>query len=83
MSNNSIKHYLLCNKNFLFILTSFIQTRYVLVVPDAVRLNHAERFKGLDIYNLESTYKASIIAFPVDEGYHCSELKVELRLTNL
>ena len=62
---------------------SFIQTKFVLMLPDAVQLNHVEKLKSLDFDNIKGTYGASIIAFPVDEGYQCSELKVDLRYVNM
>ena len=53
------------------------------MLPDAVQLNHVEKLKSLDFDNIKGTYGASIIAFPVDEGYHCSQLKVDLRYVNM
>lgn len=57
---------------------NFIQTKYVLMVPDAVRLNHAEKLQNI-FHNTDSTYRTSVTAFPVDERYHCSGLNIDLR----
>ena len=58
---------------------SFIQTKYVLVVPDAVRLTNVEMIKNLDYNKLQRRYQTTIVAFPVGEEYHCSKLNIDLR----
>ena len=65
---------------FGFLISSYIKTKYVLIIPDAVRLETVEQLINFDFENLYGADGIRIAAFHVDNQYQCTQLKVNLRL---
>ena len=57
----------------------YIKTKYVLIIPDAVRLQNVQQLIKFDFENLYGPDGVRIAAFHIDDQYQCTELTVNLR----
>ncbi|CAB3990504.1 Fukutin-related [Paramuricea clavata] len=57
----------------------YIKTKYVLMIPDAIRLHSIQKLKFFDFEILDGTDGIRIAAFHVDSQYQCAQMKVDLR----
>ncbi|XP_028411056.1 fukutin-related protein-like isoform X2 [Dendronephthya gigantea] len=57
----------------------YIKTKYVLLIPDSVRLHNGKKLKNFNYEKLNTIDGARIAAFPVGSNYQCSKLKVDYR----